>query len=296
MINPFFSYVAGFEALLAGGAGLGADRPARLPLPDVATDAPVCLVFSPHPDDEAISGALPWRLRSQAGWRVMNVAVTLGSNKTRRAARWQELEQCCAYLGFELTSASGETRCGFEAISEQSARDDRAYWAGCVARIADLIARYQPRLIVCPHGNDGHRAHVGTYLLVMDAFRELGTDADLYLALSEYWNTLSNPGLMVELGTAEVADLVAALSLHVGEVVRNPYHLTLPAWFIDSVRRGAERVDLPGAKAPDFRFASLYGWQHWRQGRCEVLPPSRWLLRTPPDLLFASGAGTPPVP
>ena len=33
-------------------------------------DAPVCLVFSPHPDDEALVGGLPLRLRA-AGWRVV---------------------------------------------------------------------------------------------------------------------------------------------------------------------------------------------------------------------------------
>ena len=295
MTNPFVPYVAGFEVLLAGGAGLSADPAAHPQLPEVATDAPVCLVFSPHPDDEAISGALPWRLRSQAGWRVVNLAVTLGSHKARRVARWHELEQCCAYLGFELASAVGEIACGFEGISEQAARDDPVYWAGCVARIAQLISRYRPRLIVCPHDDDGHPAHIGTHRLVMDALRKLGTEADLYLALSEYWNTQSHPGLMVELGTAEVADLVAALSLHVGEVARNPYHLTLPAWFIDSVRRGAERVALPGANAPDFRFASLYGWQRWHQGRGEALPPIWWPLGTQPDRLFAQGVGTAPA-
>jgi hypothetical protein len=30
------------------------------------------------------------------------------------------------------------------------------------------------------------------------------------------------------------ADLIAATSLHVGEVVRNPYHLLMPAWQQDS--------------------------------------------------------------
>ncbi len=294
MINPFASYVAGFDALLASGAGLSAGHAARPQLPEVAIDAPVCMMFSPHPDDEAISGALPWRLRTQARWRVVNVAVTLGSNKSRRAARWQELEQCCAYLGFNLASASGEPACSFEGISGQAADDDPAYWAGCVARIADLITRYQPRLIVCPHGNDGHPAHVGTHRLVMDALRKIGPEVDLYLALSEYWNTQTDPGLMVELGIAEVADLVAALSLHVGEVARNPYHLTLPAWFIDSVRRGAERVGSPGDRTPDFRFASLYGWKRWRQGRCNALPATWLPLVKQPDLLFVPGAG--PVP
>lgn len=295
MTNPFVSYVAGFDTLVASGAGLSASLVAYPQLPEVISDAPVCMVFSPHPDDEAISGALPWRLRTQARWRVLNVAVTVGSNKSRRAARWHELAQCCAYLGFELVSPSGEHGCGFERVSVQAAHDDPAYWAGCVARIADLIARHQPRLIVCPHDNDGHPVHIGTHRLVMDALRALEGQADAYLALSEYWNTQSDPGLMVELGTPEVADLVSALSLHVGEVARNPYHLTLPAWFIDSVRRGAERVGAPGGSTPGFRFASLYGWKRWRQGRCDALPATLLPLLEPPDLLFVAGASAQPT-
>ncbi len=287
MLDPFVQYVGGFESLLLGGRGLNAASARRPLLPEVALDAPVCLVFSPHPDDEAISGGLPWRLRRQDGWRVVNVAVTLGSNEDRRAERWRELERCCAYLGFDLVSASGETSRGFERIAPGTASLDAAYWAGCVARTADLVARYRPSLIVCPHAKDGHPAHIGTYLLVMDALRRLGPAVRLHLALSEYWNTQADPGLMVELGTPDVAGLVAALSLHAGEVARNPYHLTLPAWFMDGVRRGAERVGSPGSKAPNFCFAALYGWQLWSEGGCRPMAPHALPVDAQPGELFA---------
>ena len=48
------------------------------------------------------------------------------------------------------------------------------------------------------------------------------------------------PNLMIASTVDDVAELVAALSLHAGEVRRNPYHRRLPAWMIDNVRRGAE--------------------------------------------------------
>ena len=287
MTNPFTGYVADFADLLLRGHGLDAGSVTPPVLPEPAIDAPVCLVFSPHPDDEAISGGLPWRLRRQDGWRVVNVAVTLGSNEARRAERWRELVQCCTYLGFELASASGEAERGLERISPRTSALEAAYWKDCVARIAGLLAGYRPRLIVCPHANDGHPAHIGTHLLVMDALRHLGPAAGVHLALSEYWNTQADPGLMVELGNADVADLVAALSLHAGEVARNPYHLTLPAWFIDGVRRGAERVGSPGGKAPGFCFAALYGWQHWRAGAFHPMPAQLMPLDMPPGKLFA---------
>jgi hypothetical protein len=61
----------------------------------------------------------------------------------------------------------------------------------------------------------------------------------------------------------DVADLMAALSLHVGEVERNPYHFRLPAWMMDNVRCGAELIAGRGSKAPEFAFATLYHLRRW---------------------------------
>jgi hypothetical protein len=71
---------------------------------------------------------------------------------------------------------------------------------------------------------------------------------------------------MVELSATDVADLLAALSFHVGEVRRNPYHLRMPAWLQDNVRRGAELVGGQGGQAPDFVFATLYRVHKWEKG------------------------------
>ena len=45
------------------------------------------------------------------------------------------------------------------------------------------------------------------------------------------WNladTRSSPNLMAESSVDDLATMMTALSFHVGEVQRNPYHLTLP--------------------------------------------------------------------
>jgi hypothetical protein len=52
----------------------------------------------------------------------------------------------------------------------------------------------------------------------------------------------------------------------VGEVSRNPYHVRLPAWMQDNVRRGGELVGGQGAPAPDFPFAALYRFRSWVHG------------------------------
>ena len=74
---------------------------------------------------------------------------------------------------------------------------------------------------------------------------------------------------MVESSVGDVADLVTALSLHVGEVARNPFHLRLPAWMMDNVRRGAELVGGQGGAAPRFVFATLYRLRHWINGQLQ---------------------------
>jgi hypothetical protein len=50
-------------------------------------------------------------------------------------------------------------------------------------------------------------------------------------------------------------------------VARNPYHLSLPAWMADNVRRGSELVGGQGAASPDFHFATLYRLGEWAHGR-----------------------------
>ena len=68
---------------------------------------------------------------------------------------------------------------------------------------------------------------------------------------------------MVESTTHEVADLLAALSYHKGELERNPFHIRMPSWMQDNVRRGGEVVGGQGGKAPDFNFATLYRISRW---------------------------------
>jgi hypothetical protein len=89
---------------------------------------------------------------------------------------------------------------------------------------------------------------------------------------TEFWGAMDAPNLMVESSVSDLADLVAALSLHVGEVARNAFHLRRPAWMMDNVRRGAELVGGQGGAAPSFAFATLYRLRHWTDGRLhEVL-------------------------
>jgi hypothetical protein len=89
---------------------------------------------------------------------------------------------------------------------------------------------------------------------------------------------MDTPNLMVESSARDVSDLIAALSFHVGEVKRNPYHLRMPAWLMDNVRRGGELVGGQGAAAPAFTFATLYRLRRWENGEfVRVLEKGRFV-------------------
>jgi len=198
--------------------------------------------------------------------RIINVAVTQGSNRERQAARWQELKNACDWIGFGLeATASG----GLEKINLKARAQDPQHWAGAVKAIAALLAKHQPRAIFFPHELDWNSTHIGTHLVVLDALKTLPVDFQCTLVETEFWGQMASPNLMVESGPEDVADLLAALSYHVEEVRRNPYHLRMPAWLMDNVRRGAELVGGQGGVAPDFLFATLYRLRQWKNGRVE---------------------------
>jgi LmbE family N-acetylglucosaminyl deacetylase len=226
------------------------------------------MVFSPHPDDESIIGALPLRLRREAGHRVVVVAVTQGSKVERQAERLEEMRGACGFLGFELRTTQEN---GLSGITPKARLADPAAWAAAVAIAAALIREHRPQVIVVTHASDGHPTHQGANLLVLDALQQLGPDFTCHLALAEYWAALAEPNLLVESTAAEVGDLMAAISFHRGEVVRNPYHVLLPSWMSDNVRRGSELVGTHGGAAAAFTFATLYRLEVWN-GQAALLP------------------------
>ena len=119
------------------------------------------------------------------------------------------------------------------------------------------------------HEVDWNGTHIGVHFLVLDALASLGSQLTTYLVETEYWGQMPRPNLMVEVGEQDLIDQVTGTSFHVGEVRRNPFHLLLPAWMQDNVRRGGELVGGQGGAAPNFGFATLYRLQVWRDGRVQ---------------------------
>lgn len=258
-VNSLRDYVRGFVDLLENGRALPLASAAPSAQVEIATDAPKLLIFSPHPDDEVIMGGLPLRLMRQCGWRVISVAVTQGSNTARQVERWKELEQCCQSIGFELIQTCKN---GLGNINEASANENGPDWQASVQRITEILVEHKPRLVLFPHLADWNTTHIGTHLLLLQALTASPADFLPYVCETEFWGPLQNPNFAVESSASEVGDLISALSYHIGEVQRNPYHLCLPAWMIDNVRR-AEVVAGQGKAAPAMQFATLLRLSRW---------------------------------
>ena len=273
--RSYLDWVRGLEASLRAAATLVPPQPTEAPEPGPAGAAtPAALIFAPHPDDEVIVGALPLRLQRELGFRITNVAVTLGSNLARRPGRLHELEAACRALGFALVLPAPD---GLSGINPRAQKADPANWAGAVAAVAALLDAHRPAVIFLPHEHDWNVTHTGTHRLVLEAMRRLPALRCLTVE-TEFWGAMAAPNLMVESSAEDVAALVSALALHRGEVARNPYHLRLPAWMIDNVRRGAELVGGQGGTAPDLTFATLYRLRRWDAGAWHEVPPAGRVL------------------
>lgn len=242
-MNPYLKFVEGIQDGVESAKGLMVEGKTA----PVESDQKV-LLFSPHPDDECITGLLPLRLMREAGKRIINIPVTFGSNVARQAGRAEELKNACAYLGWESFTGAGN----FHSLD--------------VADVVRLLKAFHPEIIFMPHAHDWNSRHIETHFLVVAALEKMGADFSCIVVETEFWGAMADPNLMVEGDAKTVADLVAATSLHVGEVARNPYHLLLPAWMQDNVRRGGELVGGQGGAVPDFSFATLYRARKWQGG------------------------------
>ncbi len=222
------------------------------------------LIFAPHPDDESMIGALAIRLKKECGFEVVNAAVTLGSNKERREGRRSELQAACNFLDWRLIICGQD---GFDDIKPDTKTRNPQHWKNCVKDIAEIIKRENPAVILAPHCGDWNKTHIGTGLLVADALAETGVDFKGILAQTEYWGAMSEANLMIEVDCETLAEQITAVSCHAKEVERNDYHLRLPSWMSDNVRRGGEIVGGQGAHAPSFAFGVIYNILTFKDGQ-----------------------------
>lgn len=243
-MNPYLKFVQEIEAGIAAARNLEVSGKVN----EIVESESKVLLFSPHPDDECITGLLPLRLMKELGKQIINVPVTYGSDVDRQAGRSKELTDACGYLGWEI----------FRPKNDFTSLD--------VEDVVHVLSELAPEVIFMPHAADWNSRHIATHHLVVKALEAMPEDFSCTVVETEFWGAMDDPNLMVEGDADAVAELVAATALHVEEVKRNPYHLLLPAWMQDNVRRGGELVGGQGGAVPEFGFATLYRVRKWENG------------------------------
>ena len=261
--NPYKEFVESFSSTMRKGLDLPLGNIPPAPDCTVKSHAPKVAILSPHPDDECVMGALALRLKRESGSAVVNIPVTFGSNPARKVERKEELANACKWIGFEIHDLEDG---GLEKITPETRLQDTNYWEQAVSKLTRAIEQIEPDILFFPNATDWNSTHLGVHLLTHDSLNQIGS-ISMTLIETEFWGQIKEPNLLVESSTDEVGDLVAALSHHKGEVRRNPFHLHLPSWMQDNVRRGAEVVGGQGGNAPDFDFATLYRVSRMEKGK-----------------------------
>lgn len=210
----------------------------------------VAVHFSPHPDDELLGapGAL-FALRD-AGWRVVNVACSLGRAE-HRERRLAELEEACARARFELRLEHTEP--------------------------AAVLAELAPGIVVAPSPHDRHPFHEEVSRSVL---REVAGSPAL-VWLWSLWGESPLATLAVELTEERLGEIGHALAAHAGELERTDFRRLLEARAAVDAVTGAERLFGFRAESLPFRYAELLTELRAESGRFRLCEPR--ILGDPPD-------------
>ena len=245
------------------------------------------LLFSPHPDDESITGLLPLRLLIEEGRPVVNIAVTLGSKKERREARAREAEAACSLLGFSCEHLRSVQEAP-ERLRHLGADEKEVAGSALVEEIICLLHKYRPALVVYPHLMDLHPAHMAVSKILESALlRFAAMGSSLLAAETECWQPMINSNLAVEGSPQHVAILCQAISLHAGEVARNPYHIRQPVRMMENFFRASELIAGFGGRCERISFAEMYAlYAYGKDGRKKRQNPLFLSAEQPANLLF----------
>jgi LmbE family N-acetylglucosaminyl deacetylase len=178
-----------------------------------ASRPPAALVLSPHPDDELLGCPAHLFALRDAGWRVLDVALSLGGAGHEHRRR-EELELASARAGFELCLAPPGLL----------ATDSPAPPAAAVEYVLELARSVGARLLVAPSPHDDHPAHERTGRLAVASARAGATPR---LWLWGLWADLALPNSLCVFDEERLAEIGHALDAHAGELARNDYRRLL---------------------------------------------------------------------
>lgn len=226
------------------------------------------LHVSPHPDDESIGAPATLLALRDAGWRIVNVACSLGAPE-EQARREAELREACRRSGF-LLEVVDQAR-GVDGLRNMRSADAEPILTSAVRAALD---RYRPDLVVAPSPHDRHPGHEVVGRAVVAALAQSTEAPPLWLW--GLWADLPLPTLAVSFGADRLAEIVAMLEAHSGELGRNDYRRLVRGRAEMNASLGPERVFGFGASANEAPYLELLT-EVTRGGDCWRLGHPRWL-------------------
>jgi LmbE family N-acetylglucosaminyl deacetylase len=254
----FARYANSFQELFLNAKN--APKPVLAPLSSLISIEPQkILILAPHPDDECLMSGFAIRAQEEWGAKVQVVPFSYGSKKERRAERKKELNESLALLQFELLEPRSPS-----STSAPSTDDELTQ-----SQLMDALVRASPDLVITSHLQDGHPTHIHSSELARFSLARYTaqTGRTVHLLQSEFWQSMPQPNLLIPLSSEHLIKMGNALLKHAGEMKRNPYHLSLPAWAMEQVRRGSEMLQdsagnsAKGSNKQDCVFGQIYRFE-----------------------------------
>jgi LmbE family N-acetylglucosaminyl deacetylase len=212
-----------------------------------------------------------------AGWRVVNLACSLG-READRARRRVELEQACRLAGLELEIPQGLPPIG--------ADDDLALAQSVLsAVIADAAQDLEAQLIVGPSPHDVHPGHEVVGRAIRDAVEARGSPMNVMFW--GVWGELPVPNVLVPFDTDRLAEIQHALAAHAGELQRNRFDRLVESRAVAHAVLGPERVFGFGVPGGEHDYVELLTQVVWS-------PEAGWRLTAPREFDASQPLGTDP--
>jgi len=224
------------------------------------TTRPIAVHVAPHPDDESIGAPCTLLSLRDAGWRVVNVAVSLGKFEQRERRRL-ELDEACRRAGFELLVMDPPAN-----ISRDSTLDDRDQ---LIEQLAEVFAQLGPIIVIGPSPTDGHHGHEITGSALVEAVHQ--QPRTIHIWQWGLWADLADPNIFVPVSQQHLDLAKHAVSAHAGEVARNNYVDLVEARARVAAILGVERVLEWGRAGDAATYAELLHEIVW-DGQSEFEP------------------------
>ncbi len=248
VLSDYSAYLHSWTDLVLNHGGKNPILPSMVK-PEGLPQSPKILILAPHPDDECLMAGYALRAKEDWGSEVYVLPYSYGSRIERRLPRCKEMQAAVEVLGFHWLDSRSNSQMERLSMSE----------------FVQACRSIEPDIIISPHPDDHHPVHVEAAKMVRD-FRVAMTavfnkDAsrkkEITWVQTEYWKQNAEPNFFLPLSKDHVIRMGQALQKHEGEISRNPYHLSLPAWLMDQSRRAPEVLGGFGQESSQYLLGIL---------------------------------------